>query len=197
MPEFRAQPPVEIARRLELRGGDSSSWLAVLIPSTNSEIALDGLRADLSSLLQKPTRVLSLEGGTFEQLRADMHQPTDDIVILTTRGDLGQDQWRAFDLMRSALERRGPVILCISADVFFGFSEFAPNIRSFIGPSIFIAASEGSIMTEAEIQTRVQEFTLHYGYGNEELIRRAMSNELPSEPQFVEWLVLIGRGDLV
>ena len=99
--------------------------------------------------------------------------------------------------MRSALERRGPVILLLSPGTFAGLSEFAPNIRSFIGPSIFAASPEGGIMTEKERESRVSELALHYGTSNEEIVLKAESGELPPEPQFVEWLVLLGRGDLV
>lgn len=197
MSDFPILPSVEIACRLEIRGEDSSSWVGVLIPPTDVQNALDGLRADLSSLLQRETRVLSLENGTFEELRAALHRPSNDIVILVVPIDLGAEKWSSVDLMRSALERTGPVILWVSANAFAGLSQFAPNIRSFIGPSIFAAGPEGGIMTDQQRNARLEELIGHYGYGNEEIVRKAESKELPPEPHFVEWLVLLGRGDLV
>ena len=51
-------------------------------------------------------------------------------------------------------------------------------------------------MTEKERESRVSELALHYGTSNVEIVLKAESGELPPEPQFVEWLVLLGRGDL-
>jgi len=197
VPEFPAQSSVELSRRLEIRGGNSSSWVAVLHPIADAQTVLDGLRDDLSSLLQKNTRILDLDTSSFEQLRKELHQPADDIVILTAVDELPPEKWSALDLMRSALERRGPLILWLSPGAFTTLSEFAPNIRSFIGPSIFAASPEGGIMTEEERKNRLGELALHYELTDAEIVHRAESGELPPEPEFVEWLVLLGRGDLI
>lgn len=197
MPEFPTEPPVEIARRLEIRGNDSSSWMAVLMPLLDSQLALDGLQADLSSVLQKPTRTIHVKQNSFEHLRADLHRPSDDIVILVGISDLTANEWSSVDLMRSALERPGPVVLWMSADAFDGLSEFAPNIRSFIGPSIFVVGPDGSLMTEGERLARLLELARHYGQSDEDVIRKAESGTLSLSPHFVEWLVLLGRGDLI
>jgi len=76
-------------------------------------------------------------------------------------------------------------------------TEFAPNIRSFIGSSIFLAGPEPGIMTDKERESRLEELRQHYQLSDQEIVRRAEAKELPPEPHFVEWLVLVGRGDLV
>ncbi len=180
-----------------MRGDDSFSWIAILIPAGDAGNALEGLQNDLASLLSRGTRVLSLTDSTFQQLRAEVHQPSDDVVILTAADDLTPDKWSSVDLMRSALERKGPMILWISPDAFAGLSQFAPNVRSFVGASVFVAGPDGSLMTEEERQNRLRDLAQNYGQTDEDIIRKAQSNELPPEPHFVEWLVLLGRGDLV
>jgi len=195
MPEFLSQPFLEIARRLDIRG--PSPWLAVLVSPTDTTVGLEDLQTELRSFLQIPTRVLPLETSTFQELREALQQPTDDAVVLSAGADLAPEKWRSLDLMRSALERTGPIILWMVSNAVAGLVEFAPNIRSFIGPSIFMAGPDGGIMTETERQDRLIELEQHYGLTNEEILRRAESSELPLEPEFVEWLVLLGRGDLV
>jgi hypothetical protein len=162
-----------------------------------SPIIPDALREDLAALLQTTTRTLSLHKSTFEQLRKEMHDPSDDVVFLTAIEELSPEKWSALDLMRSALERRGPIVLWLSAEGFAGLSEFAPNIRSFIGPSIFIAGPDGGAMTDEERKNRLNELATHYGQTDSDVLRKAALGELPPEPHFVEWLVLLGRGDLV
>jgi hypothetical protein len=195
VPEFSSQPFFEIARRLEIRG--ETGWLAVLAPVTDSTTALDQLQTELQSILQKPARVIQLEPSTFEELREALHQPDDDAVILSGGTGLTQEKWRSLDIMRSALERKGPVILWLATSDVANLTEHAPNIRSFIGASIFLAGPDGGVMTETERQERVTELSQHFRLTGEDVIRKAEAKELPLEPEFVEWLVLMGRGDLV
>ena len=197
MPEFPSEPTVEIARRLEIRGDDSSSWVAMLAPEGDAQSALDGLQADLSALLQRSVRFIDLKVSTFEELRAKLHEPSDDIVILVSSAALTPDQWSSVDLMRSALERKGPLIFWITAESLANLSEFAPNIRSFVGPSIFAAGPEGSFMSDEERDKRIQELVDHYGYSSEEFIKKIELKEMSPDPRFIEWLILLGRGDLV
>jgi hypothetical protein len=195
VPEFSSQPFFEIARRLEIRG--ETAWLAVLSPVTDSTAALDQLQTELQSILQKPSRVIHLEPSTFEELREVLHQPDDDAVILSGGTGLTPQKWRSLDIMRSALERKGPVILWLASDDIANLANLAPNIRSLIGASIFVAGPDGGIMTETERQERLKELSEHFGFSGDEAVRKAEAGELPHEPEFVEWLVLLGRGDLV
>ena len=52
-------------------------------------------------------------------------------------------------------------------------------------------------MTEEERQERLKELSEHFGLTAEEVVQKAEARELPHEPEFVEWLVLLDRGDLV
>jgi hypothetical protein len=195
VPEFVSQPFFEIARRLEIRG--ETGWLVVLSPVTDSSAALDQLQTELQSILQKPARVIQLEPSTFEELCEVLHQPDNDAVILSGGTGLRPEKWRSLDIMRSALERTGPVILWLARDDIANLANFAPNIRSLIGGSIFVAGLDGGIMTEGERQERLNELSQHFRLTREEVVRKAEAKELPLEPEFVEWLVLLGRGDLV
>jgi hypothetical protein len=195
VPEFSTQPFFEIAQRLEIRG--DTAWLVVLSPATDSAVALAQLQTELQSILQKPSRVIQLEPSTFEELREALHQPDDDAVILSGGTGLTPEKWRSLDIMRSALERRGPVILWLSPGDVANLTEHAPNIHSFIGGSIFLSGPDGGIMTEAERQQRLKELSEHFGLTGEQVVRQAEARELPHEPEFVEWLVLLDRGDLV
>jgi len=193
--DFESQPFVEIARRLEMR--DGHGWIAVLSPPSSRALALDELQTELRSILQVPTRVVPLDTFTFEGLREALQQPNDDAVVLSAGAELTPEKWSRLDIMRSALERIGPVIFWLAPNDVANLTGSAPNIRSLIGASIFIAGPDGGIMTEEERRERLKELVQYFGLSNEEIVRRAESKELPPEPEFVEWLVLLGRGDLV
>jgi hypothetical protein len=195
VPDFESQPYFQIAIRLDIRGG--TGWLAVLSPATDAASGLDELQAELRSVLQKPVRVIELEPATFEQLREALHQPDDDAVVLSGGAGLAPEKWRSLDIMRSAMERGGPVILWLAAADVANVANFAPNIRSLIGSDYFVVGPDGGLMTEAERQERLKQLSEHFGFSGEETVRKAEAGELPHDPEFVEWLVLMGRGDLV
>lgn len=197
MPEFSTQSSVDIARRLEIRGSDSRSWILLLVPSAGADSALSGLVSDLSALLQREVRLLDLKTVSSEQLVEALHNPGDDIAVLTANVGPEPELWSSLDLMRSALERRGPVVFWLPADCVAGLSEHAPNVRSFIGGSIFVVGPDGGLMTEEDRKKRLEELSKHYGLTNEEIVQRAEARTLSSEPHFIEWLALLGRGDLV
>jgi hypothetical protein len=195
VPEFSSQPFFEIARRLEIRG--DTGWLVVLSPAADPTAALEQLQTELQSILQKPARVIPLEPSTFEELRESLHQPGGDTVILSGGTGLTPEKWRSLDIVRSALERSGPVILWLAPNDIANLANLAPNIRSLIGGSIFVVGPDGGMMTEKERRERLKELSEHFGFSDDEAVRKAEARELPHEPEFVEWLVLLGRGDLL
>jgi hypothetical protein len=197
LPDFSAQSSIDIARRLEIRGPDARSWIVLLLPPQETDQALENLRTDLSSMLEQPNRVFDLLKEPFEQLSVSLHQPDDDIVILVARADLEATRWSSLDVMRSAFERKGPIVLWLSPDCLPRLSEHAPNIRSFVGGGIFAAGPDGGMMTEEDRQERLKQLAERYLLTDDEIVARAQSGNLSSEPHFIEWLVLLGRGDLV
>jgi hypothetical protein len=195
VPEFSSQSALEIAERLQIRG--ANAWIAVLAPPDNAHEALNGLRAAMSSLLQTATRILDLKDSTFDNLFQNLHQPSTGGIILNAEGQLTPESWTSLDLMRSAMERSGPIVLWAPPEAIAKVSEFAPNVRSFIGSSVFNVGPDGGFMTPDERKTRLEELVQHYGLTSEEFIQRVMAGQRGSDPHFIEWLVLLGRGDLV
>lgn len=152
---------------------------------------------DLAAKFDVPVRRVCAAGRPVGQLRADLQAPDDDAVLITGLDRFDPDHWRALDINRSGLARRGPIVLWLSAEGLTNLCSWAPNLKSFIGGSMFAAASHGGVMTAEERQQRLEQLAAHYRMSGEEVIRLAESGALPTEPQFVEWLVLLGRGDLV
>lgn len=107
------------------------------------------------------------------------------------------NSWLSLDINRDGMERQGALIFWLCPTAISELCQSAPNIRSFIGGSIFLLGPDEGIMTEEERQRRLEELARHYQLDNEQVIRMGEGRSLPPEPQFVEWLVLLGRGDLV
>jgi hypothetical protein len=192
--DFLTEPAFEIGRRLEIRG--SSAWFVVLRPA-EEEDAMANFVADLSAVLDQPVRVVRSSGSSFERLRSELGESACDPVLISDLDQADAERWRALDVNRSAWLREGAVVLWLSAAGVTNLCSYAPNIRSIVGGSIFNLGTDGGAMTVAERDQQIADLESHFEMNSAEVIKQAESGVLPSEPHFVEWLVLLGRGDLV
>ena len=151
----------------------------------------------ISAVLDQPVRVVRSSGLSFEKLRGDLHEPAGDPVLITDLDEADAERWRALDVNRSAWLREGAVVLWLSAAAVTKLCSYAPNIKSIVGGSIFNLRSDGGAMSAAERDQQITDLEAHFKMSSAEVIKQAESGALPTEPHFVEWLVLLGRGDLV
>jgi hypothetical protein len=152
---------------------------------------------EIAAATSLPFRVLNIQDLSFEDVQAHLHQPDADGVVLSGFQDFDPPIWSKWDVNRSRFQRPGPIVLLLTTAELSRFCSLAPNLRSFVGGSIFPLASSGGQLSEAEKSQRIQDLEKHYGTSSQDVIQRAQDGILPPEPQFVEWLVLLGRGDLV
>jgi hypothetical protein len=195
MTDFIEEPAFEIGRRVEIRG--PYAWLVVLKPTVDVDAALDALVAEFSALLGKEIRIIHGLNRSLEDLRSDLNDPSNDPVLISDLDQADPDFWSVLDINRSGLLRMGPLIIWLSGVALISLCEYAPNIRSFIGGSIVYLGVHGDVMTANERQQRISDLESHFQITSADVILRAESGRLPTEPHFIEWLVLLDRGDLV
>ncbi len=192
MPNFIEAPAFDIGRRIEIRG--PFSWFAILRP--DADAALENFAIDLGAVLEAEVRIIPYSGST-ELLRSELSEPVSDPVIISNLETVDAEHWSSLDINRSGFVREGSIIFWLSAGGLTKLVAHAPNLRSFIGGSIFHAGSAGGAMTDAERQHRIASLESHFKITSPEVIAQAEAGSLPTEPHFVEWLVLLDRGDLV
>lgn len=75
-------------------------------------------------------------------------------------------------------------------------ASIAPHFTSWAGNRVFLIEEDRFLDQEA-IEARLQAIRTHYGMNDEELLELAQRREVPLEPEQAEWLVLLGRSDLL
>ena len=195
MTDFIEEPAFEIGRRVEIRG--PYAWFVVLKPTAEVEAALDAFVAEFSAFLGEQVRIIHGLNRSLEGLRSDLNDPENDPVVISDLDQADANFWSALDINRSSLVRLGPVILWLSSVGLTSLCGHAPNIRSFVGGSIVYLGIHGDVMTASERHQRISELESHFKITSADVIIRAKSGTLPTEPHFIEWLVLLNRGDLV
>lgn len=193
----RASSAAEIFARLRLRGDSSAPWLAVLSLSKTYSSGLKEFCDELEMLAAMHVRIVDCENTPITSIVESSHNPDSDILVLTGLEKWLPANWETLDLNRSGLERRGPLLFWLSPKAVTHMFQHAPNVRSYLGSSLFLLDFDSSAMSETERSARLKDLAERFGMSDEEVIRRAEEKNLPSNPSFAEWLILLDRGDLL
>jgi hypothetical protein len=195
-----ASPPnhlLDIARRVELRAESGYTWLVLILSDEPGENSIADVRDELEAALNATVRIVTPGNAHIHDVVSSIVTRPDDVVLLCDLDDWDDESWAAFDIQRSALERKGAIVLVLSSASLVRLGNVAPNIRSYIGGSIFQLAPAGGIMTSEDRDSRVKELEEHFGLSSQQVVEKAEQHTLILDPTFVEWLVLLGMGDLV
>jgi hypothetical protein len=149
------------------------------------------------TLADAPVRVIDCEAAQIEAIVGFLQNPSVDTAILAGLGKWSPVEWEMLDINRSRLERRGPLVLWLSEKASRELFTHAPNIRSYLAASLFHLTSDGSEMSDVEREARLRELSERFGLSNDQVVRMAEQRSLPDGPSYAEWLILLGRGDLL
>ncbi len=172
------------------------AFCVLLVPREDRSVVED-LRQELSIQTGAALVAIEKDQGGLDNVLERVRTAAEPVIMIS-----GLEQWSdhdvaALDINRSRLETGAFVIFAVDLETAARLLDRAPNLRSVIGANLFIWASETTRMLPGEIQARLQQLRDHYGMSDDEIISGASAGALTPEPQFVEWLILLGRGDLV
>jgi hypothetical protein len=106
--------------------------------------------------------------------------------------------WKSLDYQRSQLDRHkqgGSFILSESMAKLM--MSAAPNLASWIGSRVYKLILDAEILSNEDCEVRLQALRSQTGLSDEQVIQQAQAKQLPRDPEYGEWLVLLGRSDLL
>lgn len=130
-------------------------------------------------------------------LLEELAQRPDAVVLIDGLEQWDDEQFTSLDINRSRLETGAFIIFKGDLSTIARFLDCAPNLRSFVGPEIPMAVPDPSVMTAEQIENRLHQLRSHYQLSDEEVVEQARRGIAPAEPEFAEWLFLLGRNELV
>ena len=186
----------EFALRAVTSGGARHWLILVAEERTLSDLALR-LRPEMESFAGGPVEIIpGAEDAAHLALLIGNVTPDAGIIICGVE-QLDEAEWRHLDLLRSRLVRREAVALLVSESSMGKLSRAAPNLASWIGGSVWSIDLASDALDEEERGARLATLREWSGLSDSEVVQRAQDGNLPAEPEYVEWLVLLGREDLV
>jgi hypothetical protein len=171
----------------------SEGWLALVVEDAlkASDVAvriaslLRALGADSVDLITVTTSDSLIHSVRKRQT------PPDAVTVSSGYEHFRAEHWRQVDLARSALATDHPVGMVMGMKAFGMMQTEAPNLANWIG-----AAWEGVgvlPLTDKERATRLTRLRQRYKKTDAEVIALMNADRGSVDPDFVEWLILLGQ----
>jgi hypothetical protein len=175
---------------------DANFWSVMICLPEQQQQALSELEEAIPIFIEKPVKIIANTLG-LESLITEVSASQEDYILLWQFDVWQLEQWRQFDYARSQFSHDKGGIFLFSPYAAAQFQNYAPNFASWIGSRVYNLRLGAEILTEADSQNQLEALQQLTGKTNEEVIRLAELGQLPQDPEFGEWLILLGRGDLL
>jgi hypothetical protein len=176
-------------------GGPPSYWAYLAHPGEMARV-LEELKVELQALDGQTAVDIIAPSPKPARLVEELPESKADVLLVETQGYAEQD-WATLDSRRSSLKRAQGVVVFLTT--FAGFTALmraAPNLESWLGGSVFVYEDPDAGVEELRAR-RLEALRSLFGKTDNQVVREAEEGRLPRDPQYAEWLSLLGRGDLL
>lgn len=173
------------------------SWCVAISPDHGPTDVAAALAEQLQFELESDEE----EPGTCHRLTAlsslpdNVHAiPPGDAVVISGLDELNDAVLSHIDLERNRMVPGPSVVLVIPASSLPRLHKRLPNIWGLVGSEVWsLLGSEERL----DVPARLAQLKEETGLAGDEVLQMAANGALPPDPQFIEWLILLGRGDLI
>ena len=172
----------------------ATAYLFYLVRQGDATDTAAEVDAELRALDDALT-IASMSPPNAARLLHDWPSQAEDMLLVKAEAYTEAD-WGLLDRRRSELSRAGVAVFLTTAPSFDVLMRVAPNLASWLGGLVF--SHEDS--RQRDVERREQRLAALRAWSDEtdeEVIRAALEGTLSREPEYAEWLVLLGRGDLL
>lgn len=186
----------DFALRVVARPG-RGDWLVLIAPETGVNETAVRLREEIEVLGDSSVEDIETPEGARALVGRVRRTARGKAILISGLEHFSEEEWRHLDLLRNLLGREGIVVLVMTVRSVEKLAINAPNLASWIGGSIWRVDAGSEFLSKEERATRLQSLRRWAKMDDSEVLRRAQDRTLPKEPEFEEWLVLLGRADLI
>jgi hypothetical protein len=175
---------------------EGNTWSVIIVDDQDLVNAVEELAESIEIFLECKIQSIDVDTTKIEFI-SGIESDT-DYILLWNFSNWSNTDWQELDYMRSRLDKgnRGGILI-LSQSAVEKMSSYAPNFSSWVGGRIFQMILGAEFLTTEESQSRLETLREWAGRSDTEIIELAKAHQLPSEPEYGEWLILLGRGDLI
>lgn len=186
----------ELLQRVGAQSDNGNVWFVLTLALEHHA----ALAADLGDVLEifteSPVASLSGNAGVVPIVASIASTEAASLILSGFESWTTQD-WRQLDALRSNLTVQRNAFLLLSEPATSLMLNHAPNLASWIGGRVYPFTYGTEFLTIDEQEDRLVGLRSWAGKTDDEIIALAASHQLSPEPEYGEWLVLLGRGDLI
>jgi hypothetical protein len=172
-----------------------NEWFALVTPVDGVQQAADALQSELLAIDE--VELAHLHVRTADEILELVRARRTGVLLLSVDEALGPLEWQKLDEARSRLQRDGSSVFILGEEGLGQLFRHAPNLSSWIGGSVWSLERQNHALSAREKQERLESLRQWSGMTDEDVLTRAEQGTLPGDPPYAEWLVLLGRGDLL
>jgi hypothetical protein len=175
---------------------DGNVWTVLVANEPDIEELVEELHETIGIFAECEIKVMSAKNGANELIE-QIVQSSEDFLLLWTFEAWNCEAWYHLDACRSSLSKLRGGMLVLSSTSAELMLNCAPNFSSWVGSRVYALDKNVEFLTDQERETRLSALREWSGRSDTDVIESAESHELPPMPEYSEWLILLGRGDLI
>jgi hypothetical protein len=185
----------ELLQRIEAEPM-SNIWTVLVVDASDLNDALEKLSETIGIFAECDVQVISTQNGVLN-LVEEVIQSSEELVLIGNFENWSCEDWHQFDAARSQFSKPRGGFLILSDNSTELISNCAPNFCSWVGSRFYALDKSSEFLTISEREIRLSALRDWSGRSDAEVIACAEAHQLPPIPEYGEWLVLLGRGDLI
>lgn len=194
----RSLAPISVASaalRFVARRGRGDFTVLVVEPDSDVRDIANELAEAMASLGDEP--VAQITGAHDADALVMQIATSSGPLVVSGLDGWPPSEWAHLDRLRSRVARQERTALVLGSEAFANIMREAPNFSSFLGASVMRCVDESPMLTADERERRLSVLRAWARKTDDEVVALAETHALPAEPEYAEWLVLLGRGDLI
>ena len=186
-------PVTEFVRRILERSG-TGNWFVLVAPPDAVPQLVQQISAGITGETAEAVTRLDRPASADEVVKAAARNA---VLVVSGLDSWSAAQWERWDVVRSRLVAARKVALVLTAPAAALLFTQAPHFARFFTGSAWQAELDADTMSEASRLARIVALEHATGMTSAEMAQKAERRELSADPQFAEWLALIGRSELL
>lgn len=171
-------------------------WTALIVETLDIDEVVLELSETISIFAECEIKIISAQSGAFELINQIL-RPSEYFLLLWNFETWTSEDWHRLDACRSDLSKHRGGMLVLPSTSAEMMLNCAPNFCSWVGSRVYALAKDSELLTDPESEVRLSALREWSGLSDADVITSAESHQLPLTPEYGEWLVLLGRGDLI
>ncbi|WP_035798178.1 hypothetical protein [Crocosphaera chwakensis] len=172
-------------------------WSAIVVSDSNIETIAKELK-DLIEIFAECDIELISANEDYQKMLKTITKTSADYIILFNFENWNKENWIKLDAFRSRFDQKKKGgLLILTSNSAKQLLSYSPNFSSWLGGRVYQLNIEEEFLNNEQLEKRLQALQIWSGLSNNEVIEVAEKKELPSDPEYGEWLVLLDREDLI